>query len=129
MTADIGKRPWVAALLALVYPGLGHVYVQSWHRALLWFGAVVLTAVLFIPQGVFTGVAAVGDVPAALSQVPTEAVAAIALVAAFNVVDAYITARQTNVVEGVRCTRCNKPVDEELSFCHWCTLEFQGEHA
>ncbi len=46
------KRPWLAALFAFVYPGLGHIYLRQWLRAILWFGFVILTAFLFIPQDV-----------------------------------------------------------------------------
>lgn len=33
-----GKRLWLASALAVIYPGLGHVYLREWLRALLWFG-------------------------------------------------------------------------------------------
>lgn len=97
---------------------------------MLWFGAIILTGVLFIPEGVFDGVAGLADIPAAAGHVPLDAVIALALIAAFNVVDVYITVKRSNAsIEGVRCVHCGKVVDEELSFCHWCTTEFSGEHA
>lgn len=41
---DPTGRPWLAALLAWIFPGLGHLYLRRWVRAAV-FAAVVLTAV------------------------------------------------------------------------------------
>ncbi len=119
------KRPWIAVVLAIVYPGLGHVYLRVWHRALLWFVAVVLTASLFIPEAVYTDIAEPSDVLGVAASIPTEAAVAVALVAAFNVIDAYVTANRSNAsIEGNRCPHCGREVDESLDFCHWCTARF-----
>lgn len=43
-------RPWVAALLTLVTPGLGHAYAGAWARAsAVWAGGVVLALALLGP--------------------------------------------------------------------------------
>lgn len=34
-------RPWLAAVLALVFAGLGHAYLRRWARALLWLGTII----------------------------------------------------------------------------------------
>ncbi len=39
------KRPWFAALLSVLLPGLGHVYVARFRRAAVWFAPVVIAAV------------------------------------------------------------------------------------
>jgi hypothetical protein len=40
-------RPWAAALLTLVTPGLGHAYAGAWRRApAVWAGGVALALVL-----------------------------------------------------------------------------------
>jgi len=48
------KRPWLAAALAFVYPGLGHAYLRSWLRAFIWFLLGVMTAALVTPEPVVT---------------------------------------------------------------------------
>lgn len=128
--ADTHKRPWIAALLAIVYPGLGHVYLRSWQRGLLWFGAVVLTAIVFIPATIFEGVGTVADAVAATGAIPIEATIAISLVTLFNVIDAYLTAKRSNAAVGERhCEQCGRVVDEDLSFCYWCTAELAPKRA
>ena len=128
MTTDARKRPLVAAALGIVYPGLGHVYLRSWHRALLWFAAVVITIIVFVPESLLYGVATPGDLLTVAANIPIEAAVALPLVAIFNAVDAYLTAKRENAhVDGVRCPHCGKVVDEDLSFCHWCTSELAVE--
>lgn len=130
MTVNPRRRAVLAAVLALVYPGLGHAYLRSWGRAVLWFGAVIATAVMLIPTEVLTGITSVGDLPAAWAAIPIEAALGVLLVALFNAVDAYWTAKRTVVAhDDVRCPACGRTVDEDLSFCHWCTAEFAVESA
>lgn len=120
----------MAAVLAVIYPGLGHAYLRSWGRALLWFGAVVLTAALLIPSDILAGISTPGDMMTAWEAVPTEAAIGVFLVAVFNVIDAYWTGKRLNFAEqGVRCPACGRPVDEDLSFCHWCTARLRTESA
>lgn len=128
MSPDTRKRPWLAAVLAVIYPGLGHIYLRSWFRAILWFGAVLLTATVFIPNEVVDNIASVGDLILAAESVPLEAALALLAVATFNVIDAYWIAKRTNsLVDNVHCPHCGRVVDEDLAFCHWCTIEFQTE--
>ncbi len=123
------KRPGVAAGLAVIYPGLGHVYLRAWAGALLWATMVALTAVVFVPEEIITEIRGVGDVVAAVSSLPPETYLVIAGVVVLNVLDAYRTAKQANAaVSGTRCPHCNRELDEELSFCHWCTAELRAEN-
>ena len=130
MSTDTRKRPWLAAVLAVIYPGLGHIYLRSWFRALLWFGAVLLTVTLFIPDATFEGIASIGDLLLVAETIPTEAAVALVVVASFNVLDAYWMAKRTNAtVNDVHCPHCGRVVDEDLAFCHWCTIEFRTEES
>jgi hypothetical protein len=118
------KRPWLAVVLAIVMPGLGHVYLRSWFRALLWFWMVVLSVVLFVPEELVEGVGSMGDALALSSELPFEAQFALFAVIAFSAGDAYWQASRTKQrVEGKRCPHCGHELDEELEldFCHWCT--------
>ena len=45
------RRAWVAALLSIVQPGLGHLYVGEWKRALvLWLGGPAIFLVAFLAR-------------------------------------------------------------------------------
>lgn len=124
MMGQTGKRPWIAALLAVVYPGLGHVYLRSWLRALMWFWMALLAVVLFVPESVFVGISNIGELLSALGALPIEARMALLMVMVFNVVDAYWQAMQEQQrVSGIRCPTCGRTIEDnlQLSFCHWCT--------
>lgn len=122
------RRAILAALLAVIYPGLGHAYLRAWGRALLWFGAVVMAAVFLIPTDVFTSVSTPGDVLSAWEAIPIEAAMGIAMIAVFNVIDAYWTGRRMTVAtDELRCPSCGRALDEDISFCHWCTTEYTVE--
>lgn len=128
MTAQPHRRAILAALLALLYPGLGHAYLRAWGRALLWFGAVIVTGVVLVPTEVFTAIGGFGDIPGAVGSVPVEAAMGIGLVAMFNVADAYWTAKRIYITaDELRCPSCGRSLDEDISFCHWCTTEYTVE--
>jgi hypothetical protein len=120
------KRPWLAALLAFVQPGLGHVYLRAWVRALLWFGLWVVT-VLFIAPIPEAGGGVVETLLRAMSAfgaLSLEASLAIVSVTVFSTLDAYWLAARTNEYrdpESPRCPNCGHEVDADLEFCHWCT--------
>jgi len=137
-----GPRPWLAGLLALIYPGLGHVYVRAWGRALLWFALSIATTLFVVPEGVAETANPIADPMAAseaiVAQTPTLGVVSILLVVAFSTVDAYLTARrigdsatsEESTAESSApqtCPECGREVDPELSFCHWCSAELSEE--
>lgn len=129
----IRKRPLIAVALAFIYPGLGHAYLRRWLRALLWFGLVVSAVVFIVPndafetsESVFTGVQAVSE------QLSTGEALALASILFFNMLDAYVLAayvdRPTPGPDdqaAPSCPHCGKELDEDLTFCHWCTTEIQ----
>ncbi len=135
-----GPRPWLAGLLALIYPGLGHVYVRSWGRALLWFALSIATTLFVVPDEVAETADPIANPMAAseaiVSQTPTLGVVSILLVIAFSMVDAYLTARRAGESTAAdeetapsesetpqTCPECGREVDPDLSFCHWCSAE------
>ena len=124
MTGSTHKRPWLAAALTIVVPGLGHVYLRSWLRALLWFWMVVLSVVLFVPEELIQGADSLDSAVALSSELPFEAQLALFVVIAFSAGDAYWQANRTKQRDqGRRCPYCGHEIDEalELDFCHWCT--------
>lgn len=128
----IRKRPLIAVLLAFVYPGLGHAYLRRWLRALLWFGLVVSAVVFIIPNAAFESADTVlGGAQAVAQQLSFGESLALSSILFFNVLDAYVLAayvdRPTASEDDVAasCPYCGKELDEDLTFCHWCTTELE----
>lgn len=130
MSSDTGKRPWLAAALAFAQPGLGHAYLRSWIRAVLWFGlwAATVALVVELPTVPVTDpVAFVTALFAGMDDLPLRATLALASVTAFSMLDAYWLAAR-NIASQERgsepeCPECGREVDPSLEFCHWCTAE------
>ena len=89
MTDRSRRRPWLAALLALVVSGLGHAYLRRWARALGWYVAVTATLVVVVPDPAVDRLIA-GDAP------PIADIAPAVLVVAASVIDAYVLAVRNN---------------------------------
>jgi len=89
MTDHSRRRPWLAALLALVVSGLGHAYLRRWARALGWYVTVTATLVVIVPDAAVERLIA-GDAP------PIADVAPALIAVAASVIDAYVLALRTN---------------------------------
>ncbi|GAA0718301.1 hypothetical protein J2744_001438 [Halorubrum trapanicum] len=144
------RRPWLAALLALVVSGLGHAYLRRWARALGWYLAVTAAVVVFVPDAAISA-AFTGNPP------PLRDIAPAAAVVGASVIDAYVVARRNNreyererdaaratdpadagvdpdaasaetsadegtpaAAETIRCPECGKETDPTFDFCQWC---------
>jgi hypothetical protein len=88
-------RPLLAALLAVALPGLGHLILRRWGRALLWHltivgGGVALFALCDVPVESTVSVTEAAETAAAL---PTEVTLPIAVLYALSAVDAYLVGR------------------------------------
>jgi len=117
-----GRRPVVAALLAVAVTGLGHVYLRRWARALGWITVGYAAVVLFVPESTLTALTSG-------SGIDPFTLAPVALVGLLSAVDAYRIAlfserQSAKTGEKIDCPACGKPVDPELGFCHWCTTDF-----
>lgn len=129
----IRKRPLIAVVLAFIYPGLGHAYLRRWLRALLWFGLVVSAVVFVVPNEAFeTADSVFAGAQAVAEQLSFGESLALASIVVFNMLDAYVLAAYvdrptpgTGAGEDVTasCPHCGKELDEDLTFCHWCTTE------
>lgn len=136
-------RPWLAALLAFLYPGLGHLYLRRWARSLLWFALGIGTVALVVPSNALSGVSITDpDSIATASETMTAEASTVGLlvvttVFAFSVADAYTIARgarERRIREEAgtatqECPVCGRELDEELDFCHWCTTQFETQPA
>jgi len=130
MTDTGRKRPWLAAILAFVYPGLGHVYLRKWFRAVLWFALVVSTTTLLVDGAAIApldGGLSLDALLAASRNIPFEASLALLAITMLSMADAFWMATRENaeaeIVEGDKCPHCGKELEDELDFCHWCTTE------
>lgn len=137
MSGDASKRPWLAAVLSVVYPGLGHLYLRAWFRAALWIALVYATVAAVVPESALA--AAEGGGPAATLDaavrtartLPAESSLSLLAVTAFSVVDAYWLAvrrrRRREEESAARCPDCGKEVDDDLAFCQWCASPLEAE--
>lgn len=125
------KRPWLAALLAALVTGLGHLYLRRWRRAIGWLVVSILVSVVFVDP-------AAGE--ELMTGTPTRetlvAVAPMLIVVGLNILDAYLLARMRHTgaavsasghssdadeADEIACPHCGKALDPDLEFCHWCT--------
>jgi len=84
-----GRRPWLAAALAILVSGLGHAYLRRWARAFGWYAVITATLVFVVPDTAVDQVVA-GDPP------PIGDIAPVLIVVAASVVDAYVLAVRDN---------------------------------
>jgi hypothetical protein len=119
------KRPWLAALLAVLATGLGHLYLRRWRRAAGWLAALLAASYVFVDPAAMDAVATGGPVDLV-------ALAPVVFVGSLSALDAYLLAHAQNNLASVavtpdgelaECPNCRKEVDPDLDFCHWCTTE------
>lgn len=118
----------LAAVFAFLYPGLGHVYLRAWLRAVGWFILALLAAALVVPDAAYAAYESggFGALMEASESFGTDVFISLLGIRVLNVIDAYLTAlRQTKAAEveaaAGSCPSCGKELDEELDFCPWCT--------
>ena len=123
------KNILIAILFALIYPGLGHIYLRSWIRAITWFLFAIATTILVVPTPIMESIES-GGVSVIFSdaaQLPFEAYIALAAVNLLNIVDVYLVAKskyQSTESTSI-CTLCGRKLDPDLSFCPWCTADLE----
>ena len=126
------KRPWIAVLLAFLYPGLGHLYLRRWKRALFWFGLIVVVIMFLIPDSATPASVTLDSLFAAAEAIPVRVSLLILALSLLSVLDAYRLATRVNEMarpateqhedrQLEECPSCGKELDEDLDFCPWCT--------
>lgn len=130
------KRAAIAGLFAIIYPGLGHVYLSEWIRAAAWFGGAIMLAVFLVPPSFVEAVETSGlsGLYAASQNLPLRTVIPLFLLRVLNVVDAVWIGLRQGQDRSVRpedappmCPECGKELDEELAFCPWCTTRLSEQ--
>jgi hypothetical protein len=89
-------RPILAAVLALVFPGLGHLVLRRWGRALLWHVTIVGGGVALLTlYDVDTGGSVMPPTEAAdaAAALPPEVTIPIAILSVLSSIDAFVVGR------------------------------------
>ena len=89
-------RPLLAAALAMLFPGLGHLVLRRWGRALLWHLTIVAGGVaLFAFYDVTVGgsITAPAEAAEAAASLPTDVTVSIVLLYGLSAIDAYVVGR------------------------------------
>ena len=128
------KRTWLAALLTVFVPGLGHLYIQMWGGAILWFLLYFVATVLLFPDQSAPDELSIDGLVAWSEAMPLEVTLTILGITALCMVDVYIRTKQINRHASRQadsggdiqyCPNCGKELDEDIDFCHWCTTELE----
>lgn len=109
-------------MLGVLSPGLGHIYLRLWWRALLWF-LMALVSVTVLATGEFPPALEIGTLVETVETFPSDALLVLLAISYLGALDAYLQAlksRQKTQDEGTSCPSCGRPRDEELDFCEWC---------
>lgn len=120
---------WVRAAIAIglsvLYPGLGHVYLREWLRAIAWFAIAILAAMLVMPVELVEATETEGlSVLLRTSEFLTfEAITALLAIRMLNAIDAAILALKPTTPEQPtnNCPNCGGELDDDIDFCPWCT--------
>lgn len=126
------RRSLIAAVLALVYPGFGHLYLRAWIRAVAWFVVALIAAAMVMPESAYAAYEANGfsGLLEASKNLPLEAILSMTVVRVLNALDAYLTGLQQSVTtetatDAATCPECGKELDDDLDFCPWCTTRLE----
>lgn len=126
------KRPWLAVLLTVLVPGLGHFYLRLWGRAVVWLGLSALTFFAFLPSDAIPETYSVDAILTASQAVSTQGTIVLFGITVLCVVDVVLMTQQINGYlaradeEGItHCPSCGKEIDSDLEFCHWCTTRIE----
>ncbi|MFW6265435.1 MAG: DUF7575 domain-containing protein [Halanaeroarchaeum sp.] len=128
----IRRRPIIAGLLGFLYPGLGHIYLRAWLRAIAWFALALVTAAMVVPESAVTAFQQTGieGLISASRDFSMEVTGSLLVVRVLNVVDAYLTglrqeraAERQITAETPTCPNCGGELDADIDFCPWCTTE------
>jgi hypothetical protein len=123
------RRAAIAAVLGLLAPGLGHVYLRAWIRAVAWFLLAAVTVAVMLPESAYEAIDA-GGIEAAIeasTSLPTRVYLASLTVRAASALGAGLlglrgsTAETPEGGQAPNCPHCGGDLDDELDFCPWCT--------
>jgi hypothetical protein len=128
------RRPWIAVALTIALPGLGHVYLRRFKRAVLWLVLYVASTTFLLSDETMPDSLSVEAIRSAGEAIPIEVTILIIGISALCLLDAYMLAREINDrarrASGeapAHCPNCGEELDADLDFCHWCTARLDSE--
>jgi hypothetical protein len=119
--------------MGLLAPGLGHVYLRVWGRAIAWFFLTVATVAVLLPESAYTAVES-GGLEAAIeasASLPARVYLASLTVRVASAIDAGLLGLRTSVTDapgaddGRSCPHCGRDLDDDIDFCPWCTTRLE----
>jgi hypothetical protein len=128
-------RALTAAGLSVLLPGAGHVFIRDWIRGLAFGGVFLAAVVVFLPPT--EQIVAADSMTGMMSVIAEETDMISQFVISFIVLFAAIDATFRSMGlppgsndghgedSGPSCPHCGKPLDEDLTFCHWCTTRLE----
>jgi hypothetical protein len=126
------KRPWLAVVLTLAIPGLGHAYLRRWGRGILWFLLIAITIFTLVPE--WFQATSLSEMLTIAENVSTATTLLLFGTVVLCVVDAYVMtvqhnqqARRDHGEATATCPNCGRELDADLDFCHWCTTELDDQ--
>ena len=126
---------WLRALfaggLSIFLPGAGHALIRDWLRALVFAGLYFSAVWFFFPISQMVDAASFSEgMDIANTQTDTMAQFFIMFIALFAAIDATFRAvgfppNSSDSSDGPSCPQCGKELDDDLTFCHWCTTRLE----
>ncbi len=99
------KRVWITILLAMIFPGAGHLYLERYKRGIVMMALVLVSSIIpAIMLGIMYGAEMEPDIPSALME---ETIAVLVVAAVFllpiglgiwQIVDAYKICKRYNSI-------------------------------
>lgn len=122
-------RALVAASLSLLFPGIGHAVIRDWIRALFFSGLFVMAIALSFTTDQLAAMTSIDGMIAVYEDTSRIDRFLLSFLVLFTATDALLRGLGTvggdRDHDGPSCPHCNKPIDEELEFCHWCTTRLE----
>lgn len=124
----VPSRPFFAALLSILQPGIGHLYLKAWIRTTVWAGLWLVFFSLAVHNapselGYNDLLVAMVGVLGTIEYFSVEYAAVLVVITLVATVDSYWLGTQQSQHNNSehRCPVCGREQDLSLEFCHWCT--------
>ncbi len=122
-------RALIAASLSLLFPGIGHAVIRDWVRAMFFSGLFVMAIALAFSTDQLSAMTSIDGIWTALTQETSQLdrfmFGFLVLFAATDALFRGLGTIGSNDVEGPTCPHCNRELDTDLEFCHWCTARLE----
>lgn len=123
-------RALAAAGLSVLLPGAGHALIRDWARAIIFTGLYFATIAFLVTTDQLATASSISEAMRISSEISTRNWFILSFIVLFATIDATFRAMRyplgsNQTGDGPSCPECGKELDEELSFCHWCTTRIE----